>query len=765
MKILISFILITIIIGSVLPIHAQDYSWHSSNFYEPQIIFVNPAGISFRESRQALLSSQMLYTGLANDNLYNHHLGYVEPLQSIGVFGLRGSFFTSHLLKNNTFSLLYSRSLIQSRLSFGINVNLHHDSYDRSKFQLRDPNDPLLAKSTSTTALSVGLGFIYAPSADLNFGFSLDDLNQPDISLEGNSARKPLSARFGLCYRIFNLVPEFDLTYLRNSQRSETYYVLALRQLWLDNAANLSFQYQGNCLAIGTAYTIDRLRLDYHYTYPLSELQEISSGTHQFTLSFNFGHYQGYPTSPEIELQHPKAAEVDSNCFNLQAHVKDKRGLQQIRIELNAENFTTFNYTQKDKIVKVNAPIFPLRDGANRIKLIASNDVKKSVKEIKLNYTAPEVTPSIVSPPKVEILAPLKGEIHASSLQLKVSVEFILELKDIKIKVNNREIQLRGMRALSKERDKTNIEADLELEQGINEIEVIAFNDRGSGSRKTSILYNPIEISLYNKLRAVVIGIDAYHDKNVKDLNYAVHDARAIAKLLRDYFYFDHIIELYNNDATKNRILSALSTELNDAKENDGVFVFFAGHGCTGEGIEGGPLGFIVPVDGTFDEREYFVKNIPMSIIKEISQTIEAKHIYYVMDCCYGGLLLRSPGSPTQPSQKTYYEFLESLAKWRVRQVLTAGGKDQPVLDGGLNQHSIFTGILLRALKGEADFNQDGFITAEEINFFVRQWVYANAKDVVRGHPVYKNIEQMPQYGKWSGEGEFIFSNMNYSQN
>jgi len=147
-----------------------------------------------------------------------------------------------------------------------------------------------------------------------------------------------------------------------------------------------------------------------------------------------------------------------------------------------------------------------------------------------------------------------------------------------------------------------------------------------------------------------------------------------------------------------------------------------------------------------------------MSLIKEISQTIKAKHIYYVMDCCYGGLLLREGKKKHKPVAKADYSFLRSLAKQEVRQVLTAGGKGQPVLDGGLAGHSVFTGRFIQGLKGEADMNRDGFITAEEINFFVRQRVHTDVKDILRGKTVYRNVEQTPQYGKWFGEGEFIFN-------
>jgi hypothetical protein len=736
---------------------AQDNLWYSSsNFYEPQIMFTNPAGLAFQEHRQAIFSSQLLYTGLSDDNLYNHYLGYIEPIKKIGVFGLRSSHFNSLMLNQNYFSLLYGKTVINSKLGLGINFNLLQYSVDKKNLQRVDLDDPLL-KNTSKFVFGAGFGLIYNPITDFAMGISIDNFNRPDISLEGGKAKKPLSANFGVSYRIFNLVPELDVKYFHYSQRNETYLVFGLKQLLLDNSANLSIQYHQNCFSVGGAYTFKNFRLDYNYTYPLNELQEICNGSHQFTLSYNFGKYRGYPTAPKISLISPQDVEVDTSYHLFQTQVTDKRGIKQIKVQLNDEAITIYDYTGTEKLVTLDIPMSPLNKVDNRIKIIASNGVKQSSKKIIVNYKAPDTIPVIVSSPKIEILTPIDKETASSSMRLKFSLEFVLELKDFKIKVNGKEIKLRGIQTLSKEKDKMDLEAEFNLEEGNNEIELIAYNQRGSGSQKRKIRYNPITESFYNKLWGVVIGIDNYRNKDVEDLSYAVHDAKGVEKLLMEHYQFDHIITLYNNDASKENIIRAISTDLKDAKEDDGIFIFFAGHGSTGEGITGGPLGYIVPVDGTFNESEFYVKNIPMSTVKEISQTIKAKHIYYVMDCCYGGLLLRGGMDRKEPVMKADYNFLKSLAKNSVRQVLTAGGKGQPVLDGGLAGHSVFTGRFIQGLEGEADINEDGFITAEELNFFVRQRVYADVDDIVRGHPIYRDVEQTPQYGKWFGEGEFIF--------
>ena len=739
--------------------YTQEPLWHNcSNFYEPHILFSNPAGISFREHRLTLFSSQFLLTGVSDNNLHNYYLGHIEPVGPDGALGIRSSHFTSHMFKQNTFTLLYGRSLIRSRLSLGINVNLHHYSYDRDEFRLREPDDPLLAKGTSSISFGAGLGILYVPFKNLCLGLSVDNVNQPDVSLEGDRAFKPMSTRVGLCYQIFNLVPEINVLYHRFKHRDETYLVFGLRQLWLDNSANISFEYQHNFLSFGVAILFKQFHVQYRFTYPLNELQEMTSGTNQFTICYNFGKYWGYPTAPEIDLISPEQSTLDTNYFHLQALVQDKSGLKEVSIQLNDDDLTTQGYSPGTQSAIVDYAIFPLREGVNKIIIIAKNDSRQSSKDIEIMYVPSEEYTTSPFPPRVDILTQLEKVTKTGSLQLEIAAENIRELNDLRVKLNGEAIQLRGMRPLSMKRNRLDVAVEFDLQEGMNEIEVIGYNQRGSGSQKKSILFNPITEPFYGELWAVVIGIDSYQADDVEDLRYAVNDARMVEHLLIHGFQFDHVVTLYNKQATKDHIIEALSKELVQVKENDGVFIFFAGHGCTYEGVRGEPLGFILPVNGTFTKDKYYLNNIPMSQIREISQTIQAKHIYYVMDCCYGGLLLRSESKDRIPPSNADYHFLRSLSQKYVRQVLTAGGHDQPVLDKGPKRNSVFASVFVKGMAGDADANKDGYITAEELNFYVRQRVFVNVKDIVKNDPLYRDIEQMPQYGKWYGEGEFIFT-------
>ncbi len=57
-------------------------------------------------------------------------------------------------------------------------------------------------------------------------------------------------------------------------------------------------------------------------------------------------------------------------------------------------------------------------------------------------------------------------------------------------------------------------------------------------------------IHLYDKMTAVIIGIDRYENlSSTQWLKYAEKDARGIEKVLRENYPFDQVITLYNEQA------------------------------------------------------------------------------------------------------------------------------------------------------------------------------------------------------------------------
>jgi len=226
-------------------------------------------------------------------------------------------------------------------------------------------------------------------------------------------------------------------------------------------------------------------------------------------------------------------------------------------------------------------------------------------------------------------------------------------------------------------------------------------------------------MTIYDNMIAVIIGIDRYQNLGVNDqLNYAVHDARGIASLLDDKYSFNKIITLYNEKATRDKIMKVLQGDLANTGVNDAVLIYFAGHGIT-RSTRQGSLGYLLPNDGSNKKNEMH-KNISMQQIKaDVCPLIPAKHVLIIADACFGGLLL-TRATTVQPAFNMSY--LQEQAREPVRQIITAGGNNERVLDGGKGGHSVFTGRLIEALS-----NVDNFVTAALLGENLKLKVYGDA--------------------------------------
>lgn len=237
---------------------------------------------------------------------------------------------------------------------------------------------------------------------------------------------------------------------------------------------------------------------------------------------------------------------------------------------------------------------------------------------------------------------------------------------------------------------------------------------------------------------AIVIGINDY--AKWPKLQYAVRDAQGVRSTLIDKFGFapERVVTLENAAATRAGILAAFHDRLahGGVQKNDRIFVFFAGHGATRHLSSGRDLGYIVPYDS--DPEQFATDAIPMTDIQNIAESLTAKHILFVMDACYSGLGLTRGGGAGA--------YLRDNARRVGRQMLTAGGTDQLVSDGGPNGHSIFTWTLLQGLAGKGDLNGDGIITATELAAYVAPAVAGVSA-------------QTPAFGSLPGSegGDFVF--------
>jgi len=120
-----------------------------------------------------------------------------------------------------------------------------------------------------------------------------------------------------------------------------------------------------------------------------------------------------------------------------------------------------------------------------------------------------------------------------------------------------------------------------------------------------------------------------------------------------------------------------------------------------------------------------------MEII-QYAKNMPARWIFLIFDACYTGTTFR-------------HDIPTGARDDQVLKALVAGTEDQPVLDGGAGEHSVFTRAILDGLDGWADSGQrpDDVISADELIVYVESEVPWRSR--LRGH------EQTPTGGPLQG--------------
>ncbi len=174
---------------------------------------LNPAAMSFCYSR-LIAGTEILHAAFVPDRAFglNEHrlhltFPYWLPLDLAFGFDLRS--FNAPIYSEIAADLLFSKKIF-SRLSLGMKLGLEGRSFDRSQFNLVDPNDPLLqGKSLRRNTPNLGLG-IYWSAGAFTAGASLNHLNQANLAF-GAKALQPRFMALGLSYDFVFFFTEPDL--------------------------------------------------------------------------------------------------------------------------------------------------------------------------------------------------------------------------------------------------------------------------------------------------------------------------------------------------------------------------------------------------------------------------------------------------------------------------------------------------------------------------------------------------------------------------
>lgn len=137
---------------------------------------------------------------------------------------------------------------------------------------------------------------------------------------------------------------------------------------------------------------------------------------------------------------------------------------------------------------------------------------------------------------------------------------------------------------------------------------------------------------------AILIGVDAYDNKNIDSLDDPSHDVQVLKDTLERYAGFrdDNVIVLSTKSKegdrpTRNRILVALSSMKYDVREDSLLLFMFSGHGITKDN-----QAFLLPQDAvnTDDPKLLAQTSLSVDLIRESIADTNAKQAIVLLDSC-----------------------------------------------------------------------------------------------------------------------------------
>ncbi|MCK5506215.1 MAG: caspase family protein, partial [Thermodesulfovibrionia bacterium] len=214
----------------------------------------------------------------------------------------------------------------------------------------------------------------------------------------------------------------------------------------------------------------------------------------------------------------------------------------------------------------------------------------------------------------------------------------------------------------------------------------------------------------YPKDWGIIIGIEDY--ASLPSVDYARKDAL----IVREYFNKmlgvpeENIITLIDGDATKARIEGYLRKYLpeNIGKDTT-LYVYFAGHGIP-DMERGDP--YLVPYDG--DTRFIAQTGYRLKTFYNDLDNLGTGKVYVFLDSCFSGVASRAAEMLTKGQRPALIHVEDVSIDSDKLVALSASTAGQTSNAHPEVQHGLFTYYLLRALRGEADENEDRWVSVKE---------------------------------------------------
>jgi TPR repeat protein len=193
----------------------------------------------------------------------------------------------------------------------------------------------------------------------------------------------------------------------------------------------------------------------------------------------------------------------------------------------------------------------------------------------------------------------------------------------------------------------------------------------------------------FGRYYALIIGNNNY--ASMPTLNTSANDAKAVDEVLRSRYGFKTKLLI---NANRHQIMTAFNDLRQSLTPQDNLLIYYAGHGEIDKSDESA---YWLPTDAEPNNTANWLSSY--NVTKYLN-VIPARHILVIADSCYSGAMtqgaiVRLPKDMPEDKREKWLKFMMNR---KARTVMTSGG-EEPVLDSGGGNHSVFAKALLTALK------------------------------------------------------------------
>ena len=321
------------------------------------------------------------------------------------------------------------------------------------------------------------------------------------------------------------------------------------------------------------------------------------------------------------------------------------------------------------------------------------------------------------SRPILEIISPSNNDNVYNRTNMEIlAIDRTFGVGSVDIRVNGVQIEgsgARGLKVVDSSNQIIRKNYSLILQKGENEVSVTVYNTKNVAS-DTEVLH------LYSQgvqnppsLYILSVGVSEYEISS-QNLTFAASDAEKIAAIFGSQVNADiydkvHIKTLLNAEATRSSIKEGINSFLSDARIDDMVVLFFAGHGIT----DSRGRYYFLGHDGDMNNPSANgIKQIDFE--DDLIASVQARKVLVLLDSCQSG------GVTGRRGNDDITEVVDRLSKATGFTVISAARGNEYAYEDPDWDSGAFTLAVEEALgKSLADANKDGFIDLNELDSYV----------------------------------------------